>query len=180
MNRKLIASVLAASALLVGAALAASPERPRIDANGDGFVSRAEAEAGASQQFDKLDSDKNGKLDDADRAALREKHSERHKERREARKERMEAHREAGPGAPPSEGMRAGPGGHRFHHRGGGPMGMMLMAHPGEADRNGDGALSKQEFVTQGLRFFDAMDANGDGKVEAHHKDPNPPAPPPR
>ncbi len=42
---------------------------------------------------------------------------------------------------------------------------MMLIANSEEADRNGDGALSREEFVAQHLRFFDASDANGDGRV---------------
>jgi hypothetical protein len=185
MKSTLLASALAGTALLVGAALA-DTQHPHPDANGDGFISRAEAEAAASRLFDRLDADKNGKLDDADRAALREKFKEHRKDRMEARKERREARQEAGPGAPPSPAGppgadgHAGPGGRGFH-RGGGPMGMRLLAHPGEADRNGDGALSKQEFVTQELRFFDALDANGDGKIEAPRKmDRDPPAPPPR
>lgn len=50
---------------------------------------------------------------------------------------------------------------------------MMLIANSEEADRNGDGALSRDEFVAQHLRFFDASDANGDGRVRF-----DPPTPP--
>lgn len=50
---------------------------------------------------------------------------------------------------------------------------MMLIANSDEADRNGDGALSREEFVAQHLRFFDASDANGDGRVQF-----DPPTPP--
>lgn len=53
---------------------------------------------------------------------------------------------------------------------------MMLIANSEEADRNGDGALSREEFVAQHLRFFDASDANGDGRVR--FDPPRPPAPP--
>jgi hypothetical protein len=53
---------------------------------------------------------------------------------------------------------------------------MMLIANSEEADRNGDGALSRDEFVAQHLRFFDASDANGDGRVR--FDPPEPPAPP--
>lgn len=57
---------------------------------------------------------------------------------------------------------------------------MMLIANSEEADRNGDGALSREEFVAQHLRFFDASDANGDGRVrfEPPAPPPEPPAPP--
>lgn len=53
---------------------------------------------------------------------------------------------------------------------------MMLIANSEEADRNGDGALSREEFVAQHLRFFDASDANGDGRVR--FDPPRPPEPP--
>lgn len=60
----------------------------------------------------------------------------------------------------------------------GAPM-LMLFAHNGEADTNGDGALSREEFRAQQLRFFDASDANGDGRVRLEHADPpSPPEPP--
>lgn len=57
---------------------------------------------------------------------------------------------------------------------------MLLIANSEEADRNGDGALSREEFVAQHLRFFDASDANGDGRVrfEAPATPPEPPTPP--
>lgn len=57
---------------------------------------------------------------------------------------------------------------------------MMLVANSEEADRNGDGALSRDEFLAQHLRFFDASDANGDGRVrfERPPAPPEPPAPP--
>lgn len=56
---------------------------------------------------------------------------------------------------------------------------MMLIANSEEADRNGDGALSREEFVAQHLRFFDASDANGDGRVRFEPPaPPTPPAPP--
>jgi len=54
------------------------------------------------------------------------------------------------------------------------PMFMMLVANSEEADLNGDGALSREEFRAQQLRFFDASDANGDGRIRFE----GPPAPP--
>jgi hypothetical protein len=67
-------------------------------------------------------------------------------------------------------------------------MFMMLLGNTEEADRDGDGALSREEFRAQQLRFFDASDANGDGRIRFEHppmppmppQPPAPPAPPPR
>ncbi len=56
------------------------------------------------------------------------------------------------------------------------PMMLMMLGGRGEADLNNDGALSRDEFRTQHLRFFDASDANGDGRVRLDL--PEPPAPP--
>jgi hypothetical protein len=60
------------------------------------------------------------------------------------------------------------------------PMFMMLIANSDEADTNGDGGLSREEFRAQQLRFFDASDANNDRRIrfEAPPAPPEPPAPP--
>lgn len=61
---------------------------------------------------------------------------------------------------------------------------MMLGLGADEADANGDDALSLEEFRTLHLRFFDASDVNGDGRVKfdppefEHGPPPEPPAPP--
>jgi len=57
------------------------------------------------------------------------------------------------------------------------PMFMMLFANSEEADLNGDGALAREEVRAQHLRFFDASDANGDGRVR-YEPPPAPPEPP--
>lgn len=171
----------------------------RIDANSDGFVNRAEAQAEAARMFDELDGDKNGKLDAADHAnrrvivhrmeggrgkgghhdrdvevIVREGEGEggQHTviERREVRVRE---------GAPKDGGPAAAPEAPRPPHPPHPPMGFMMLMSSDEADRNGDGALSKDEFVAQQLRFFDASDANGDGKIKFDPpKMPEPPEPP--
>ncbi|WP_395645066.1 hypothetical protein [Terricaulis sp.] len=57
------------------------------------------------------------------------------------------------------------------------PMFMMIFANSEESDLNGDGALSREEFRAQHLRFFDASDANNDGRVR-YTPPPEPPTPP--
>ena len=54
------------------------------------------------------------------------------------------------------------------------PVFMFELGDESEADINGDGALSREEFRAQQLRFFDARDVNGDRRVRA----PRPPEPP--
>lgn len=53
-------------------------------------------------------------------------------------------------------------------------MFMIELGDESEADINGDGGLSREEFRAQQLRFFDARDVNGDRRVRA----PRPPEPP--
>ncbi|KAF0176511.1 MAG: hypothetical protein IV086_14735 [Hyphomonadaceae bacterium] len=177
----------------------------RIDANTDGFVTRAEAQAEAERMFGELDGDNNGKLDAADRVGgphvmihrmgagpdggRQHGHGHGHGARRGADDdvdvtvrttenggqtviERREVRIDR---AAPKDG--AAPMPFRPPHP---PMAMMLFMHSDEADRNGDGALSKDEFVAQQLRYFDAADVNSDGKIkfEAPPMPPMPPAPP--
>lgn len=54
----------------------------------------------------------------------------------------------------------------------------MAIAFDGEADLNGDGGLSREEFRAQQLRYFDASDVNDDGRIQAPPRPPEPPMPP--
>jgi hypothetical protein len=65
-----------AALALGGMACAQAPDRPRINANGDGVVTRAEAQAAAAQLFAKLDVNKDGKIDKADRELGRQQKRE--------------------------------------------------------------------------------------------------------
>ncbi|GAM98075.1 hypothetical protein U91I_01705 [alpha proteobacterium U9-1i] len=63
------------------------------------------------------------------------------------------------------------------------PMMMFMSTNSDEFDRNGDGALSAEEFRNQQLRQFDAQDGNGDGRIRAAERleapvPPEPPTPP--
>jgi len=182
--------------LTLGAALIAVPvlaapggDRNMGDANKDGVLTRAEAEAHAKAMFVKLDVNKDGKLDQADRAA---RHAEKRAQMfdrldankdgsiskaewdqadaaREAKRAEWKAKRGERAGAPGEGGerhaMRGHHGGKRGGHGGhGGPGGWM------KADANGDKAISQAEFVAGALARFDRMDANKDGKVTAEER----------
>lgn len=212
-----------------------------MDANHDGWLTRAEAAAGADRMFDQLDTNHDGRLTDADRPHMSEDvdvHMGGPGELPDANDPNCTRTAEPGPGghgqrvtvicngdhdagggdrrviirrgdhtAPPAEGSGerverevtiitrdgdddgiappappAAPGApHSAHapmpprppHP---PMFMMLIANSDEMDTNHDGAISREEFRAQQLRFFDASDANGDGRI--HFEPPAPPIPP--
>ena len=166
--------------LTLGAALIAVPVLAAPGARGDVTMTRADAQAQATQMFAKLDANKDGKIDVADRAV---QHAERQAKRFAAidadgngsiskaewdkhgadraakRAERGDKRADAAgaPGEGKRHGMR-GPGKRGGHHgmRGG------MMA---KADTNGDKAISQAEFQAAALTRFDAADANKDGRV---------------
>jgi len=187
MNRmtKLTMAISAAALAVGGVAYAQMPDgHPKMDTNGDGVITRAEAQAHAEQMFDRLDVNHDGKLDQTDRQEMREKMRAMMFDKLDAnhdgsisKAEFMAArpmghdgmrgdkgHRMAdGDDGPGMDGHKMGGhrmgGGHGWKHRGHGE-GMMKMA-----DTNGDGAISKSEFMAAAMKRFDTMDANHDGQV---------------
>lgn len=164
--------------LTLGAALIAVPAiaAPGGKADPNATVTRAQAQTHAAEMFAKLDANKDGKLDAADRAAQRAEMQAKGFERLDANKDgsiskaewdqhaadrqakRGEKRADAGDRAERGEGKR----GMRGHHgKRGGHHGMMM----GRADTNGDKAISQAEFQTAALARFDAADANKDGQV---------------
>lgn len=160
--------------LTLGAALVAVPV---LAAPGGGdrnaTQTRAEVQTKAAEMFARMDVNKDGQIDAADRAAKHAERQARMFERLDANKdgtiskaewdqhgadraakraERGEKRADAGEG---KRGMR----GH--HGKRGGHRGMMM----GKADTNGDKAVSLAEFQTAALARFDAADANKDGQV---------------
>lgn len=189
------------------------------DANNDGWLSRAEAQAQADRMFDHMDSNDDRKLDSNDRPAMGggeghefnfrtsdggdvviergagspgnrtiiirrgegdddvevraggegDQHIERH----------VTIIRNHGDNDDDNDSRPRAPRAPRAAHGAHPPMFAMLYANSEEADRNNDGALSQEEFRAQQLRFFDASDANGDGKIRFPRiRMPEPPTPP--
>ena len=77
-----------------------------------------------------------------------------------------------------------------MHPPGNPAMLMMVLFNPDEFDRNGDHALSREEFRAMQLRIFDALDGNGDRRIQLRRPPhmrgegrgappPEQPAPPP-
>lgn len=181
MNRK-IALLTLGAALIAVPGFAAPGDGPRGDADGNGTLTRAEAEAHATQAFARMDTNKDGKLDAADRTAKRAEMQARMFERIDAdkdgnisraewdqhgadraakRAERGEKRAAAGEdGKGRRHAMRGHHGKHGGHHA-------MMMAR---ADTDGDKAISQAEFQTAALARFDAADANRDGQVTAEER----------
>ena len=186
MKKKMTLLTLGAALIAVPVLAAPGGDRNMGDANNDGVLTRAEAEAHAKAMFVKLDVNKDGKLDQADRAA---RHAEKRAQMfdrldankdgsiskaewdqadaaRQAKRAEWKAKRGERAGAPGNGAERHAMRGHHGGKRGGhgGPGGWM------KADANGDKAISQAEFVAGALARFDRMDANKDGKVTAEER----------
>lgn len=155
------------------------PPRPMMhgksmmDADGNGVVTRAEAQQKAEEMFAMMDVNKDGKLDQADREARRQEMRSRLFDKLDANhdgsisKEEFMADKGPegrhppmnGPEGPRGPGMGGGAGMHGMHGMRGGHM-MMAMA-----DANHDGVITKDEFMAAAMKHFDMADTNHDGKL---------------
>lgn len=141
-------------------------------------TTRAEAQTRAEEMFTRFDVNKDGKIDEADRAAHRAQMFDKIDTNKDGNISRDEfaaahprGHGDAPPPPPGAQGMRMehgqgdgkgrGMGGH-MGRRGHGMMGKMPLRG---ADTNGDKAITKPELVAAALKHFDAADANKDGKL---------------
>ncbi|WP_292960234.1 EF-hand domain-containing protein [Novosphingobium sp. UBA1939] len=186
--KKIVLGISAAAfALGAGALYAAAPEGPAGD------VTWAEAKAKADEMWAKLDVNKDGKLDQADRDAKVMQKFDAIDTNHDGAISRDEflAHHNAmrGPGAdgPRADGPGAGPAeGHRWHRGGrGGPQGRgpgpdgpgmhgAMMGGPGMvlrmADANKDGVVTKAEYDAAVKAHFDRVDTNHDGKISKEER----------
>lgn len=140
------------------------------DADGDRTVTRTEAQAHSAEMFTRMDSNKDGQLDQADRAAhestMRNEHFAKldtNKDGSISRQEFDAAHSDGleGGGGTGHQGMRGammGDDGHGSGNRS--PMMMMQLA-----DANKDQAVSRDEFTAAHLKHFELSDTNKDGQL---------------
>jgi hypothetical protein len=117
----------------------------RMDVNRDGRLDNADREAARRQAFDRIDTDGNGEISFAEFDAQRGL--------RETRAERRDPRNGAGETRPGQRGMR-----------GFGGRGM------GAADTDGDGAVSQTEFASAALARFDSADADRNGTISLEER----------
>ncbi|MFC0590076.1 EF-hand domain-containing protein [Novosphingobium aquiterrae] len=154
-----VAMVLAAA----GIAHAAQDQRGWGGPDANATVTRADAQAKAEAMFAKHDANGDGRIDQADRAAMMGKKFDAMDTDRNgalSRAEFMAGHQNHGDHAGMAMGDEGGKmGRHGGRHGRGGGM-MMKMA-----DTNKDGAVTRDEAVAGALKHFDMTDTNRDGKV---------------
>lgn len=133
--------LLAASltTLALPALVSAQQPAPRAD----GVQTRAEALARADQRFDRIDTDRDGRITAAELAAM------------PGRRGAAPPPPAAGQTPPPPPAEARGP-------RGGGGARMLQRA-----DANNDGIITREEFRAQAAAAFDRLDANKDGTIDA-------------
>jgi len=157
MATALMMSALGALALTSGIALAAGQPHEMGD-HPMGDLTRAQAIAMANGHFDRLDVNKDGKLDHADREAMHAKMAAEMFDRADTNHDGMISRDEWNAGA-------AKLAERRDHGR---PM-MRHMAMMADAD--GDRAITRDEFQKRALEHFDRVDANHDGTISAAERE---------
>lgn len=163
--KKLTLGLSAAALALAGTvALAQSHDMGKMDPMAGKTVTKAEAQTMAVQMFDKMDANRDGKLDSADREAHRAQRMEEHFAKLDADKSGSISRDEFNAAHQPGERGGRGEHGRRGEGRKGmGHGGGMMMLHM--ADTNKDKAVSKDEFLAAHAKHFDTADANHDGKL---------------
>ena len=121
------------------------PMLSQADKDGDGAISRDEFRNSRAEHFARMDRNSDGYLDEADR-------------RTDAKAAQADAETNADR---PARGM----GGKRMHKRM--HKGMSHKAMLERLDADGDGRLSKDEFVDGAMPMFDKADADGNGVLDA-------------
>lgn len=154
--------------ILIGAAAAAllsapAAAQPRVDEG----VTRADVETRVRGMFARVDADRDGFVTEAEAQAFRAAAVARRGDRREAAFARLDANGDgmisrAEFSAPRIDGRRGQRRGMRGQRGQGGAFGLRAFQR---FDANGDGRVSLAEATTARLRAFEGMDSNRDGRV---------------
>lgn len=162
-----------------------SPERvlEHLDADKSGAIEKSEAKGPFAEHFDRVDADKNGSVSveelEAAGRAMRDRFREGIREHGDEWRERFEEMRDRmrermGPGGPGGPGGFFGPrpGGHGHgpdRERGDAKDDLPWRRDPGyivgRLDGDGDGSVTKDEFVGKAAEAFGMLDADGDGAL---------------
>ena len=166
---KTIAMGLSLAALAL-AGVAYSAHAMPAGPGSDHTVTRADAMTRAGQMFDRMDANKDGKLDPADREA-----------HRAAAFDRIDANKDGQISRAEFSAMEPGMGGHDGddgrgmghhgmggRHMGGHGMGGGMMMQM--ADSNRDGAVTKAEMTAAAATRFDSADSNRDGSLSPEER----------
>ena len=163
MATALMISALGALALTSGIALAAGQPHEMGD-HPMGDMTRAQAIAMANGHFDRIDVNKDGKIDRADREAMHARMAAEMFDRADANHDGMISRDEWNAGAAKLADMR--------EHGGPGMRGRPMMRHMAMmADSDGDRAITREEFQKRALEHFDRADANHDGTISAAERE---------
>jgi Ca2+-binding EF-hand superfamily protein len=144
----------------------------QLDTNKDGVVTTQEVEAAAAARFAAADTNKDGKLSPEERQAEHEKHMTDKFERKDANDDgllersevaqmpqglfdRLDSNKDGKLSPEEMQGLKA------LHH---GDKGGEGHKHWG-ADSNGDGSVTKAEYLEKAKHIMTKFDSNGDGKV---------------
>lgn len=162
--RKLQILTAGALALVMAAPALAAPDGKRGGYDSAEPMARADVMAKANERFAKIDANNDGVIDAAEIAAHRE-------QMRAARAERLASMSEEDK-AKMQE--RRGMMKQRWAKRGGTSDPARVGRGKGDwlarLDTNGDGLISRDEFVAPMMSRFDRMDANNDGIVTAEER----------
>lgn len=149
-----------------GTAVAQPGARHGPDADRNGVVTRAEAQAQATRMFAMLDANEDAQLNQDDREARREQRRSRVFETLDANDDGQITRAEFMSFERPGKGSERGKRprvGRRGDYR---AMTLMRMA-----DADNDGTVSQAEYTAGALRRFDRMDADGDQQVTREERE---------
>lgn len=137
---------------------AAQARFAKMDINGDGVLNKADGDARAKARFAKMDANGDGVLSEEEFLAVREARLEKREERKAKRKDR--------------KAKRAEKGNKRAGKKRGGRKGRVVRLLK-RADSNNDQSISRDEFIAFSDTRFAKVDSNSDGQITKEERKAN-------